>query len=82
MSKAPDEKQMKLRYAGVCHLCGAELSARAEAVYDRSTKTVRCLDCSPAEPAPLVEHVETPEPIDVGTPGASARRELLSQRPT
>ncbi|MGZ6739576.1 MAG: hypothetical protein ACXVD4_08860 [Nocardioides sp.] len=45
-----DEKQMKLRYAGVCRLRGAELAARAEAIYERSTKTVRCLDCSPADP--------------------------------
>ncbi len=72
---------MKLRYAGVCRLCGAELAARAEAIYERSTKTVRCPDCSPAspappvEPTPLVEPVETAAPIDVGTPGASARRE-------
>ncbi|WP_028636915.1 nuclease-related domain-containing protein [Nocardioides sp. URHA0032] len=70
-----DEKQMKLRYAGVCRRCGAELTARTEAIYERSTKTVRCLDCSPAEPAPLDELVESPEPIDIGTPGASARRE-------
>lgn len=72
---------MKLRYAGVCRLCGAELAARVEAIYERSTKTVRCLDCSPAAPAPPVEPnphvepVEAPAPIDVGTPGASARRE-------
>lgn len=81
MSETADEKQMKLRYAGVCRLCGAELPAQIEAIYERSTKTVRCLDCSPADPAPsveptpLVEPVQTPAPIDVGTPGASARRE-------
>jgi len=93
VSEIADEKRMKLRYAGVCRLCGAELAARVEAIYERSTKTVRCLDCSPAapvvevraerasipppavEPISLVELVETPEPIDVGTPGASARRE-------
>jgi hypothetical protein len=81
MSEAVDEKRMKLRYAGVCRLCGAELAARTEATYERSTKTVRCLDCSPADPAspvesiPLVEPLEAPAPIDIGTPGASARRE-------
>ena len=81
------EKQMKLRYAGTCRVCGTELPARAEAIYERSTKTVRCLSCSPANPAPpvepspsvepipLVEQVEAPAPIDIGTPGASARRE-------
>ena len=39
---------MKLRYAGVCRVCEAELPARVQAIYERSTKTVRCLDCSPA----------------------------------
>jgi hypothetical protein len=75
VSETADEKRMKLRYAGACRLCGAELAARTEAIYERSMKTVRCLGCSPAELAPLVELVETPEPIDIGTPGSSARRE-------
>lgn len=39
----PDEKRMKLRYAGVCRECGAELAARTPAIYERSTKTVRCV---------------------------------------
>jgi hypothetical protein len=79
MSETADEKQMKLRYAGACRLCGAELAARTEAIYERSTKTVRCLDCSPAAPVVEVraERASKPpaDPIDAGTPGASARRE-------
>ena len=70
---------MRLRYDGVCRVCDAELAARVEAIYERSTKTVRCLDCSPA---PSVVEVRAqrastphPEPLDPGTPGASARRE-------
>ena len=76
---------MKLRYAGVCRVCDAELPARVEAIYERSTKTVRCLDCSPADvAAPTSSMVEVraqraskpvDAPIDPGTPGASARRE-------
>lgn len=72
---------MMLRYAGVCRLCETDLAARVEAIYERSTKTVRCLDCSPADPASsVVEEVaqqpsRNPDPIDVGTPGTSARRE-------
>jgi hypothetical protein len=78
VSETADEKQMKLRYAGACRLCDAELPARVEAIYERCTKTVRCLDCSPA--APVVEEgvqrpSRNPGPIDSGTPGASARRE-------
>jgi hypothetical protein len=45
-----DDKQMKLRYAGTCRRCGTSLKARTEAIYERSTKTVRCLDCCPAKP--------------------------------
>lgn len=67
---------MRLRYAGVCRLCGTELPARAEAIYEPSTKTVRCPDCPPADQAASAEPVEVPAPIEVGTPGASARREF------
>jgi hypothetical protein len=66
MAPEPDEKRMRLRYAGVCRVSGTSLAARTDAIYERSTKTVRCLDCSPAVPV---------EP-DIGTPGASARREF------
>ena len=90
MSEGADEKLMKLRYAGVCRVCEVELAARVEAIYERSTKTVRCLDCSPVVAAhplvdvspaqPLVEEgarrpSRDPELIDPGTPGSSARRE-------
>ena len=88
-----DGKQMKLRYAGTCRLCSADLPARTEAIYEPSTKTVRCLACSATVAAPsivdevvpistpsVVEEVaqqpsRNPDPIDPGTPGASARRE-------
>jgi hypothetical protein len=103
VSDAASEKRMTLRYAGVCRVCGAELAVRVEAIYERSSRTVRCLDCTPAlveegarpplveEGAlpPLVEEGARPplveegalrpsrdrEPVDAGTPGASARRE-------
>ncbi|REK72213.1 NERD domain-containing protein [Aeromicrobium endophyticum] len=66
---------MRLRFAGTCRVCGADLPARTLAVYERPTKTVRCLE--------HVEHVEPQapdEPVDVGTPGASARREFERRR--
>ena len=71
---------MRLRYAGACRVCGAELPARGEAVYERTTKTVRCVghDLRTAvEPAvaggldPVVVDV-----VESGTAGASARREF------
>lgn len=78
MAETADEKRMKLRYDGVCRVCNAPLPARAEAIYERSTKTVRCLTCSPT--TPVVEEValrpsRNPNEVDPGIPGTSARRE-------
>jgi hypothetical protein len=85
VSEGADKKRMKLRYAGVCRVCDADLPARVEAIYERTTKTVRCLDCSPTDaaspPSSVVEvrakRASKPltDPIDPGTPSASARRE-------
>ncbi|WP_404351170.1 nuclease-related domain-containing protein [Phycicoccus jejuensis] len=43
MTGAGDEKRMRLRYAGTCRVCDAELPAKAEAIYERATKSVRCV---------------------------------------
>ncbi len=58
-----DDKRMNLRYAGNCRLCGAQLSAGTPAIYERATKTVRCVDC------------EVAVADASGVAGASARRE-------
>ena len=42
----PDAKQMKLRYAGTCRLCETPLPAGSQAFYERSLKTVRCIECA------------------------------------
>jgi hypothetical protein len=79
---------MHLRYAGACRVCRVELPAGAEAIYERSAKTVRCVTHAMTEsvgreaeyvvdPADLVP----PEPNasevpDSGAAGASARREF------
>lgn len=74
------DKQMRLRFDGVCRICGDEILAGAQAIYERSTKTVRCLThrgedvadgAFSASATAEVEHW-----IDSGTPGASARREF------
>ncbi|MBA2463441.1 MAG: NERD domain-containing protein, partial [Nocardioidaceae bacterium] len=67
----PDDKRMRLRYAGECRVCNVALPAKTEAIYERSTKTVRCLG---HDESVAVEAAE--EPIDAGIPGASARREF------
>ena len=68
----PDEKRMRLRYSGTCRVCSVELPAKAEAIYERSSKTVRCIthDTSSGTSRAVAEAV------DAGSPGASARREF------
>lgn len=68
----PDGKRMRLRYSGTCRVCSVELPAKAEAIYERSSKTVRCLTHDTASDAPP----EASEEVDAGRPGASARREF------
>ena len=43
MDGGTDEKRMRLRYAGGCRVCGVQLPAGAVAIYERTTKTVRCI---------------------------------------
>lgn len=62
----PEDKRMRLRYAGTCRLCGTPLDAGTDAVYEYGTRTVRCIQCTAT--------TETVEP-ETGTAGASARRE-------
>ncbi|MDE0547442.1 nuclease-related domain-containing protein [Microbacterium sp. C7(2022)] len=60
----PDDKRMRLRYAGTCRLCGRAHAAGADAIYERSLKSIRCVECE----APAGE-------VGDGIAGASARRE-------
>lgn len=62
------DKRMKLRYAGVCRLCATQLPARTDAIYEKFTKTVRCVQCPVdaergpvAEERPVVEQERVPE---------------------
>lgn len=80
MDGGADEKRMRLRYAGACRVCGVELPAKVEAIYERTTKTVRCVshDVRPAVEPAVAEGVEPAvvEAVESGTAGASARREF------
>jgi Fe-S cluster biogenesis protein NfuA len=71
-------KQMRLRYAGACRLCGASLPAGTEAIYESETKTVRCLECA-TEATETTPDLEPPcdESLSTGSgvAGSSARRE-------
>lgn len=60
---------MRLRYAGTCRLCTRQISAGEEAVYERDSKTVHCIDCAAEVKG-----------VDRGEAGASARREYERRR--
>ena len=60
---------MRLRYAGTCRACGAELAAGATAVYDSAAKNVQCVEC------PTAASTKVDEPVFGGVAGASAQRE-------
>ncbi|WP_238402412.1 nuclease-related domain-containing protein [Cellulomonas sp. H30R-01] len=75
------DKTMRLRYAGDCRLCGCRLDAGTVAVYERSTKSVRCIECrdhsvdaSPnADATPVLDPVPTADAPPVGaSPAADA----------
>ncbi|RYB95833.1 NERD domain-containing protein [Nocardioides oleivorans] len=60
---------MRLRYAGTCRICDAALPAKAEAVYERETRTVRCVTHDRDLPE---SHLD----VGIGEAGSSARREF------
>lgn len=80
----PEGKRMRLRYAGTCRACGVALPAKGDAIYEKSTKTVRCFECVPTPSEPeepqLSECAWDPIEVDPGVPGGSARREVERRR--
>lgn len=77
---ATTDKLMRLRYAGVCRLCGTDLPAKADAIYEKGTKTVRCVDCAPAVAASLVPPSQPRPAPRPSAAGSSARREYERRR--
>lgn len=70
----PEDKRMRLRFAGTCRLCGRAHDAGADAIYERKLKAIRCVECDrPAAETPFTEGVG-------GDAGASARREYERRR--
>ena len=81
MAEDVADKRMKLRYAGTCRVCGSDLAARAEAIYERTSKSVRCVEC-PSGPIVAPTGLMGPDPAErtpddlaPGVAGGSARRE-------
>jgi hypothetical protein len=63
-------RRLVLRYAGTCDRCGKQLIKGTEALYDASTRAVRCIEC-----AATLEPEATALPDDSGVAGSSAQRE-------
>jgi hypothetical protein len=61
------DKEMNLRYAGMCAVCGRPAPRGTRAIYNQHAKNVRHLEC----PAPVA-----PAELERGTAGGSAMREF------
>jgi hypothetical protein len=68
-SRAHPPGQWLVKYDGVCSNCGTPLLRGVAAVWDRSSKTIHCIECPTAS-----SEAELP-PIDEGVGGRSSRRE-------
>jgi hypothetical protein len=49
-------------YDGTCRVCGTALPAKAEAIYERTTKTVRCSTHEDAEHSKALTPGSEPDP--------------------
>ena len=62
--------QWHVKFDGPCSRCGVTLRAADVAVWDRSTRSMHCVECPTGESAAV-----EPPPIETGTAGRSARQE-------
>jgi hypothetical protein len=69
MSTMPSKKQLRLRKSDRCAVCGRELAVGDQAIWDRVSRTVSCVECDLPD-ATVVE----------GQAGASAQREYDRRR--
>ncbi|MCB1000366.1 MAG: hypothetical protein R2713_12215 [Ilumatobacteraceae bacterium] len=65
-------KQMALRHAGACRVCGVALPAKTTAVYDFTAKNVLCLSCHGDETSRRDEPVARPG--ELAAAGVANRR--------
>jgi Nuclease-related domain len=64
-----------VKHDGPCARCGRILVEGSTATWDRSTRTMRCIECPKSDSAEERLLATDGPPIDVGVAGASARRE-------
>ena len=74
IDSATTVKTMRLRYAGACTSCAVDIPAGTTAEYDRTAKTVTCLDCISTD-GPTNAPEPEPAAVAAGTAGTSAQRE-------
>jgi len=67
-------RMLKLRWPGVCGVCGSALPAGVRAGWDAATRTVTCAACQATTAERAAAESMQPE-LDRGQPGASAARE-------
>ncbi len=69
---------LKLRWPGVCSVCGSDLLAGSQAGWDPATRAVTCLTCKKASAESAAETTR-PE-LDRGKPGSSVAREYQRRK--
>ena len=71
----PSSREWRVKYDGICDRCGRGLIKGTPAVWDRSTKTIRCIECPVPAATALVVSSDEQAAVDVGIAGVSASRE-------
>jgi hypothetical protein len=66
------EDPWRVKYNGTCTRCGTALLKGMPAVWDRATRTIRCIECPIPQPPPPPP---APAAVDKGVAGHSARVE-------
>ena len=79
MTTPTGDKRLRLRRDDSCRVCAVRLVAGSEAWWERGTRSVRCTTC-PADEVQPPSMAVPDAPVDVGTAGASARREHERRR--
>ncbi len=67
--------EWRVKYDGTCARCGAVLMRGTPAVWDRATKTIRCIECTAAPSSPPPPEPPVVPVVDHGVAGRSARAE-------
>lgn len=77
---AAERPPWRVRYDGACSRCGRSLVRGEPAVYERTSRSIRCIECPTAAEGPGQPHSLPNAHIEAGVAGASARREFERRR--